>query len=336
MSFRFTPGCCCQSKCPTCRELIDSGAELPSVPLGEATTVLEQIKRQRGRSCQYGYMSLYSVSQDGIIYGRHEDLGSMVLAVQPTTYFDNQTGRTKLDSNGNIVSQSTLSKFMDVRTAMGHTVYASWQKCGFPDNNFSTFAIGFTKSELLIDSPKFEPSSITDDTETNSVGRLEGESVEAWYARAKGKYRVRVHFDITAKAKIVLTFTPGHRDVSGRIIKRCIRTCFEVSDAFSDNEAYGNNYSYTFRWNLVDPDPSVYTGILQNYICMIGIASVEGVPVSVEGIFNINLSGWIGSSYGSRTYDQVLTIYNGFLSKAFNSLKSGDHGIQTYEGILHD
>lgn len=58
MSFRWTPGCCCNPVCVRCEELPDE--EKISIDGTVLATFEREVKQQSGDDCQYGYLSWYA------------------------------------------------------------------------------------------------------------------------------------------------------------------------------------------------------------------------------------------------------------------------------------
>ena len=161
MSFMFTPGCCCSVKCPSCQSLLDSGARIPSVPAkgwGNPEDVISQVKQQTGRSCQFGYLKLWAIYQDK--QATNTPVSNVAYNI---TYFDDVTGKTKLDGNGDIYYRETsIQKKIENYRNKGFTLfYAAWRKCEHPLIYSTNVRMDYSPGADIVSEDDFDLLSVT-------------------------------------------------------------------------------------------------------------------------------------------------------------------------------
>ncbi|MGI5831395.1 MAG: hypothetical protein ACOX6D_02520 [Thermoguttaceae bacterium] len=190
MSFMFTPGCGCAKPCRTCSSLLADGLLMPSVGRGNIDTVLAQVKTQRGASCQYGRLYVWSIDGDGLFHGQYPESS---LFDEYTTYFDKTTGQTRCDENGDVdTGARNLRSFITSRQDLGHVVYGAWRKCEYPHcSSSSSYAQSLSVNASLVSGGAFNPRSVS--WRGHLIDRLEGESDEEWITRAVDSYGTGVY-----------------------------------------------------------------------------------------------------------------------------------------------
>lgn len=267
MSFRWTPGCCCETPAPTyCEDLIASGQPLPRVAWGEIDDVLTAIKQQSGTSNQYGWLWFVG------FYNGQASWGENALEYYYyRTLFDPETGLTKVDANGDVTSYSPgsgpastspIPPIISSLRSKGREVFGMWHKCdnylgktqvtsfgGIPEPPYTpTYTV-------TLDSMNAAVSSVTLPN-GRSATRQTGESDEVFinrliaannYLDVRMSYRPTVNYNVTWPIRD-WPREPGYEnaDVHYREVR--------------NDERYRTNGTEGNSWQLLDYTPTVSGG----------------------------------------------------------------------------